>query len=64
VIALEKQSNAGQNLRFAPEPMPVAADPSKDTICPVNVRGSGDPWLSAVIHIVFVISGASALLYQ
>ncbi|MEY2429218.1 MAG: hypothetical protein QOJ40_2103, partial [Verrucomicrobiota bacterium] len=63
-VVITAQIHAKAELALSPQTAPKSADLSVDTPCPIAVRPSPDAFVSAVIHIVFVISGISALLYQ
>jgi predicted membrane-bound spermidine synthase len=54
--------DAGLNLQ--PEVESADSRGLRDTTCPVTVRNAREGLMSAAIHIVFVISGISALIYQ
>ena len=58
------QIHSKSGLALSPRAAPDGPSLSVDTPCPVAVRPSPDALVSTVVHVVFVISGISALLYQ
>lgn len=64
MITVETHLNSVQDLSLLSAAAPVETAKFVDTACPALVGRAPDRGLSAIIHIVFVISGVSALLYQ
>src|SRR3954464_4101344 len=61
---MDKRSTQDAGLNLQPEVGSQENHVFRDTICPVTVRGMREGLVSAGIHVVFIISGISALIYQ
>jgi predicted membrane-bound spermidine synthase len=61
---VDSGSGLDTGLNLQPELESAASHGLQDTTCPVTVRNVREGMMSAGIHIVFVISGISALIYQ